>query len=330
MKRLIPFVLVLALALTGFSGTVTGNLDFPEATETDTFLILITDQFEDILGAGAMGGALYPDYEFAVSGEFSDTVDYYAFAAIPGPAMIPSSGTPAGVYPESPFRTEDGNASGLVIPIASTRDIPGAVQWSGSFDNVYVNFYDLYQAYTTGDTVVEIENIEVGSDGTFLIEDCPSGPKAVMAYIDTNGNMMYDEDLEEPHAWLQNELMGVLVVGGGYEAEIAPEELDLDVWFVKESTPRPSELNIFASPNPFNGAVNFYYNIEKSSHCRISIYDSRGNLVNTIFNGQKSAGNHIVNWDGTGQFGQDLPAGSYNVQIATAAGSKSIKVLYIR
>ncbi|MBN2279039.1 MAG: DUF4114 domain-containing protein [Candidatus Marinimicrobia bacterium] len=52
-------------------------------------------------------------------------------------------------------------------------------------------------------------------------------------------------------------------------------------------------------PNPFNPTANIRYNISTLSRINISIYDVRGNLINTLVNQHQSPGIYTVSWDGT-------------------------------
>lgn len=63
-------------------------------------------------------------------------------------------------------------------------------------------------------------------------------------------------------------------------------------------------------PNPFNSATTIRYNLPKSNHVLIQIYNVRGQLVETLVSGLKGSGYHSVSWDAN-----DLSSGIYSCQI---------------
>lgn len=80
-----------------------------------------------------------------------------------------------------------------------------------------------------------------------------------------------------------------------------------------------------ATPNPFNPQTGFTLDIPASSDIQITLYDSRGALIKTIFNGTKEPGTHHFTIDGSG-----LSSGVYFVQ--ALAGNKRLvqKILLLK
>jgi photosystem II stability/assembly factor-like uncharacterized protein len=73
-------------------------------------------------------------------------------------------------------------------------------------------------------------------------------------------------------------------------------EYPMGVNHFKEQTPTQYEL-YQNFPNPFNPRTTVRYSLPKPSKVIIEIYNLGGGLVATIFNDNKSAGNHTVIWD---------------------------------
>ena len=69
-------------------------------------------------------------------------------------------------------------------------------------------------------------------------------------------------------------------------------------------------------PNPFNAATIIAYDLPREQHVNISIYNSNGQLVATLVDGQKPAGSHTVHWNaenvGSGIYFYRIVAGSYS------------------
>ena len=53
-------------------------------------------------------------------------------------------------------------------------------------------------------------------------------------------------------------------------------------------------------PNPFNPVVNIDYSLSTSSFINIFIYDLNGQIVDNLFSGYKSIGNHSIVWNASG------------------------------
>jgi PKD repeat protein len=78
-------------------------------------------------------------------------------------------------------------------------------------------------------------------------------------------------------------------------------------------------------PNPFNPTTTISYQLASASFVKISIYDARGKLVETLVNEQKDRGNYSVVWDASG-----LSSGIYIYKITAGKYSNVNKCLLIR
>ena len=64
-----------------------------------------------------------------------------------------------------------------------------------------------------------------------------------------------------------------------------------------------------AYPNPFNPTTTIEFGLPVESHVEISIFDLRGQKVETLVNEISQPGNHIVKWDA-----DNVSSGVYFVQ----------------
>ena len=55
------------------------------------------------------------------------------------------------------------------------------------------------------------------------------------------------------------------------------------------------------SPNPFNPATVIPFRLNAAGEVRVAVYDTTGRLVETLASGHRQAGNHSVNFDGSGK-----------------------------
>jgi len=78
-------------------------------------------------------------------------------------------------------------------------------------------------------------------------------------------------------------------------------------------------------PNPFNPTTSIEYELPQPAHVRLVIYNTQGQLVETLINEQLPAGKYSVTWDGG-----NLPSGAYIYQLQTDAYTKTKKMLLSR
>ncbi|PJA28891.1 MAG: hypothetical protein CO189_03830 [candidate division Zixibacteria bacterium CG_4_9_14_3_um_filter_46_8] len=78
----------------------------------------------------------------------------------------------------------------------------------------------------------------------------------------------------------------------------------------------PSEAALHNYPNPFNAATKIVYNVPSNSFVNLSIYNLRGQKVETLVSGNQEAGNKSVAWDASG-----YPSGIYFYRLT--AGEKT-------
>jgi hypothetical protein len=83
-------------------------------------------------------------------------------------------------------------------------------------------------------------------------------------------------------------------------------------------------------PNPFNAATEVRYNISSASQVLIRIYDVRGELVRTLVDGHREAGQHAVRWDGRTEKGQQAGSGLYFCSLEAQGHSQVMKMVLLR
>ena len=82
-----------------------------------------------------------------------------------------------------------------------------------------------------------------------------------------------------------------------------------------------------AYPNPFNPIVNIVCGMEKGGQSTVQIYNTRGQLVKTLFSGTQDRGNFLLQWDGSDQNGLKLPSGVYLIRMDSDSGKSIRKVV---
>lgn len=78
-------------------------------------------------------------------------------------------------------------------------------------------------------------------------------------------------------------------------------------------------------PNPFNPVTNISYTIPKESHVGLTVYDMLGREVTTLVNKLQTAGEHVVQFNGTA-----LPSGVYIYTLQAGDLRESRKLLLLK
>lgn len=83
-------------------------------------------------------------------------------------------------------------------------------------------------------------------------------------------------------------------------------------------------------PNPFNGSTTIPFDIETDSNVKLVIYNILGQKVNTILNKNCSTGHYDITWNGTNNYGNQVPSGIYFYKIVNDSNIKVKKMVYIK
>ncbi len=78
----------------------------------------------------------------------------------------------------------------------------------------------------------------------------------------------------------------------------------------KEVTSQNDKINLSGGD-----AAGGFYTIGSTANILVNIYDGVGTRVAQVIGGQKEAGTHTVEWNGTDDFGDMLPDGSYTFEV---------------
>jgi len=86
-----------------------------------------------------------------------------------------------------------------------------------------------------------------------------------------------------------------------------------------------STLLIESYPNPFSTTTTVEFSLSNAGTIRLRLFNTLGQLIETLAQGQYSAGTHLVTVSGA-----DLPGGVYLYQLETSSGLQTGKLLHIR
>jgi len=83
-------------------------------------------------------------------------------------------------------------------------------------------------------------------------------------------------------------------------------------------------------PNPFNPKTNINFSLEKPGKVSLKIFNLQGELVHTLVNEQKMAGNHSASWNGTDQFGMRVTSGTYIYNLRVNGFEQNKKLIFMK
>lgn len=83
-------------------------------------------------------------------------------------------------------------------------------------------------------------------------------------------------------------------------------------------------------PNPVMHGTELAFQIEKSSHATLKVYDLTGKLVRTVINGSLPAGSHTAKWDARDETGKPVSSGVYFYRLESAGLTATKKLIVTR
>ena len=83
-------------------------------------------------------------------------------------------------------------------------------------------------------------------------------------------------------------------------------------------------------PNPFNPVTTIRYDLPEDGLVNITVYDMMGRQINTLVNGQQTAGYNIVQWNATNTFGEAVSAGLYLYTIHAGNFTQTRKMVLLK
>jgi len=83
-------------------------------------------------------------------------------------------------------------------------------------------------------------------------------------------------------------------------------------------------------PNPFNFETNICFFLSQKSDVKIEIYNIKGQMIKTLMNGNKTAGNHTLIWDGKDDYGKPLSSGIYFCRFSSNRLIQTSKIVLLK
>jgi hypothetical protein len=78
-------------------------------------------------------------------------------------------------------------------------------------------------------------------------------------------------------------------------------------------------------PNPFNPSTTIRYGLPNRSHVALTVFNTLGQQIAVLQNGEQEAGYHEVKFDGT-----HLPSGIYFYRMQSGSYAETRKLLFLK
>ncbi len=117
----------------------------------------------------------------------------------------------------------------------------------------------------------------------------------------------------------------------GQESYHGPAELNV-ILSEEETTPEVANVTALRGiyPNPFNPSANIGFELAEASEVKISVYNTRGQLVRSFAPFTHDAGHGSIVWDGKDEGGNSVSSGIYLFRMTVGAKSYSAKALMMK
>ncbi len=93
----------------------------------------------------------------------------------------------------------------------------------------------------------------------------------------------------------------------------------------------PKDYKLYNNyPNPFNPSTKIAFDLPRTSHVALAIYDITGRVVALVANGEYPAGYNEVTWNGLNENGEHVSSGIYFYRISAGGWSKVMKMVMVK
>jgi hypothetical protein len=83
-------------------------------------------------------------------------------------------------------------------------------------------------------------------------------------------------------------------------------------------------------PNPANPRVSVAFDLSRSARVQVELVNLMGQRVALLSDEPRSAGHHIIEWDGRWRNGREAATGVYIVRISADGKSAARKIVFVR
>ncbi len=162
-------------------------------------------------------------------------------------------------------------------------------------------------------------------DGQHVIKDTDG--KTYWVGTDKDGNL-YKLDASDPNFWSLLKETGDPAINFEATAEAHGDEFTLEK---PETGALPDGYELKQNyPNPFNPTTTISYSLAESEHVRLDIINIQGQVVRTLVDESKGAGEYNVTWDSKDSYGQKVSSGIYMYRLTAGDVSTAKKMTLLK
>ena len=100
---------------------------------------------------------------------------------------------------------------------------------------------------------------------------------------------------------------------------------------ISKETALPTRFSLHQNyPNPFNANTQIIYELPRTAHVQIEVYNIRGQRVAVLYDGEEAAGVHRVEWNGKDDYGNEVASGVYLYRLTTIDFKSERKMLLMK
>ena len=112
------------------------------------------------------------------------------------------------------------------------------------------------------------------------------------------------------------------ITGLPFSAGVPVGTMTFTLMTTSTSVPTAGNIDLTAYPNPFNPRTTISFTTLASGPVRVSVYDTRGRLVDVLVNETLNEGQHNISWDGRG-----LASGVYLARVEQGRQQDVVRLL---
>lgn len=220
-----------------------------------------------------------------------------------------------------------------ILPLVSEGCLPSneaskasARDSTASASQIDSSKYSIRQSLGLGDTV-EIGAIKVRLD---RLESDSSRCMAEITIIDSGSSPPLKFELglfETTPAFLDRSGQSYVIAFSKVEQGASPGETRAEI-MANSISPSKTAKKLFSlasHPNPFNPSTTISFELAAASHVNVTVFNLLGEPVAVLFDGQKNAGRHTLNFNAS-----SLSAGMYLVKIRAGGESDAQKLILMK
>jgi hypothetical protein len=192
------------------------------------------------------------------------------------------------------------------------------------------SYYNSYAETSSGSitTTLLINGFDTGGDA--YEHYCITGETPKLKYYDASEGVVYSmsSNIELGSFFNLNIFLYSTDCQGASDCqEIAFIATEDDPLSNEAQDPSPGFFEITSIyPNPFNPSVNIQYTTGSLEHINISVYDTTGRHIATLFDGFNDSGSHQLTWAPE----NSLSSGNYIITVETPDNQFTRKVTYVK